>query len=84
MKPVALIERALRNSSKTRDTILDPFAGSGSTVIACEALGRSARVIELDPAYCDVIVRRWQTYAGMPAVSEASGLSFAEAEARHG
>ncbi len=84
MKPVALIERALRNSSKSRDTILDPFAGSGSTVIVCEALERAARAIEIDPAYCDVIVRRWQTYTGMPAVSETSGLTFAEAEAQDG
>lgn len=84
MKPVALIERSLRNSSKSRDTILDPFSGSGSTVIACEALERAARAIEIDPAYCDVIIRRWQTYTGMPAISEASGRSFADAEAQDG
>ena len=60
MKPVALVERAIRNSSKSRDIVLDPFGGSGSTLIACEKAGRQARLVELDPKYCDVIVRRWQ------------------------
>src|ERR1051326_5636841 len=55
MKPVELIERALRNSSQPRDVVLDAFGGSGSTVIACEKMGRLARVVELDPIYCDVI-----------------------------
>jgi DNA modification methylase len=64
MKPVELVERALRNSSKSRDTILDPFGGSGTTIIACEKAGRQARVIELDPKYCDVIIRRWQGFGG--------------------
>ena len=62
-----MVERAIRNSSKTRDTILDPFAGSGTTVIACEKTGRQARVIELDPKYCDVIVRRWEAFTGRQA-----------------
>ena len=64
MKPVALVERAIRNSSKSRDIVLDPFGGSGSTLIACEKAGRQARLIELDPRYCDVIVRRWQELTG--------------------
>ena len=64
MKPVALVERAIRNSSKTRDIVLDPFGGSGSTLIACEKAGRQARLVELDPKYCDVIVRRWQECSG--------------------
>ena len=64
MKPVALVERAIRNSSKSRDIVLDPFGGSGSTLIACEKTGRQARLIELDPRYCDVIVRRWQEWTG--------------------
>ena len=64
MKPVALVERAIRNSSKTRDIVLDPFGGSGSTLIACEKAGRQARLVELDPKYCDVIVQRWQDWAG--------------------
>ena len=64
MKPVELVERALRNSSKSRDTVLDPFGGSGTTLIACERTGRQARLIELEPKYCDVIIRRWQEYSG--------------------
>jgi DNA modification methylase len=64
MKPVELVERALRNSSKSRDTILDPFGGSGTTVIACEKAGRHARVIEMEPKYCDVIIRRWEEFTG--------------------
>jgi hypothetical protein len=60
MKPVELVERALRNSSKSRDIVLDPFDGSGTSLIACERTGRQARLIELDPRYCDVIVGRWQ------------------------
>ena len=67
MKPVELVERAIRNSSKGRDTVLDPFGGSGSTLIACEKSGRQARVIELEPKYCDVIVARWQEFTGKQA-----------------
>jgi len=73
MKPVELVERALRNSSKTRDTILDPFGGSGTTLIACQKSGRQARVIELDPKYCDVAVRRWQDFTGGVARHEETG-----------
>lgn len=78
MKPVELIERALRNSSKSRDTVLDPFAGSGSTLIACERTDRQARVIELEPRYCDVIVRRWEEHTGKLATLEADGRPFKE------
>jgi hypothetical protein len=53
MKPVAPVERAIRNSSKSRDVVLDPFGGSGSTLIACEKTGRQARLVELDPKYCE-------------------------------
>jgi DNA modification methylase len=77
MKPVELVQRALRNSSKTRDTILDPFGGSGTTLISCEKTGRQARVIELDPKYCDVIVRRWEEWTGEMAINEATGRTFA-------
>jgi DNA modification methylase len=70
MKPVELVERAIRNSSKSRDTILDPFGGSGTTIIACEKAGRQARVIEIDPKYCDVIVRRWEAFTGGQARRE--------------
>ena len=58
MKPVALAERAIRNSSKSRDIVLDPFGGSGSTLIACERTGRHTRLIELDPKYVDTIILR--------------------------
>jgi DNA modification methylase len=75
MKPGALVERAIRNSSKTRDTVLNPFAGSGTTLMAAEATGRTAALVELDPAYCDVIVRRWQEGTGGTAVRE-DGTGF--------
>ena len=78
MKPVALVERAVRNSSKTRDIVLDPFGGSGSTLIACEKAGRQARLVELDPKYCDVIVQRWQDWAGGTAVLNENRRSFGE------
>jgi DNA modification methylase len=77
-KPVELIERAIRNSSKSRDTVLDPFAGSGSTLIACEKTGRQARLIELDPKYCDVIIRRFEDLSGKRAVLASDGRGFAE------
>ena len=76
MKPVELVERALRNSSKTRDTVLDPFGGSGTTMIACEKTGRQARLIELEPRYCDVTIRRWQEYTGDVARHASSGRAF--------
>jgi len=78
MKPVELIERAIRNSSKSRDTILDPFGGSGSTLIACEKSGRQGRMIELEPKYCDVAILRWQEFTGRQAVLEGDGRSFDE------
>jgi DNA modification methylase len=56
--------------------VFDPFGGSGSTLIACEATGRQARLIELDPRYVDVIVRRWQDYTGRKAVLENDGREF--------
>ncbi len=78
MKPVELVERAVRNSSKTRDLVLDPFGGSGSTLIACEKAGRRARLIEMDPKYVDVIVRRWQEWTGKEA-TRADGARFSAA-----
>jgi DNA modification methylase len=62
MKPVGLIAAQLRNSSRRDDLVLDPFAGSGSTLIACEELGRRCYAIEIDPRYCDLIRRRYQKY----------------------
>lgn len=67
-KPVALPEEAINNSSKGKDIVLDLFGGSGSTMIACEKLGRHARLMELDPKYCDVIVKRWEDFTGKKAV----------------
>ena len=78
MKPVELVERAIRNSSKGRDTVLDPFGGSGTTLIACEKTGRQARLIELEPKYCDVIIRRWQEFSGKEAALADGGQSFRE------
>ena len=84
MKPVALVERAIRNSSKTRDTILDPFGGSGTTLMAAEATGRRAALVELDPGYCDVIVQRWQEGTGGTATLAGDGALFAEVAAKRG
>lgn len=67
MKPVALVERAIRNSSKSRDIVLDPFGGSGTTMIAAERAGRRSRLLELDARYIDVIVQRWQEVSGQQA-----------------
>jgi DNA modification methylase len=78
MKPVTLVERAIRNSSRRGSIILDPFAGSGTTLIACHDTNRHARLIELDPRYCDVILRRWQVHTGGKAMLADTGMSFDE------
>ena len=70
MKPVELVSQAISNSSNPGDIIFDPFAGSGSTLIACEKLGRYARVIEIDPKYCDVIIKRWEEFTNKTAILE--------------
>ena len=80
MKPVALVERAINNSSKTRDIVFDCFGGSGTTMIACEKTGRSARLIELEPKYCDVIVRRWQEFSGKQATLNGTKKTFSAVE----
>jgi DNA modification methylase len=72
MKPVELVERAIRNSSRPGNVVLDPFGGSGTTLIAAEKSGRVARLIELDPKYVDVIVRRWEDFTGQTAIREAA------------
>jgi DNA modification methylase len=76
MKPVELVERAIRNSSRPGNAVLDPFGGSGTTLIAAEKSGRLARLIELDPKYVDVIVRRWQDWTGKQATRESDGALF--------
>lgn len=82
-KPVGLPERAVNNSSKAGDYILDLFGGSGSTLIACEKIGRIGRLMELDPKYCDVIVKRWQDFTGKQAVLESDGSMFPSIKADH-
>jgi len=76
-KPVALSERALGNHKKAQN-ILDLFGGSGSTLIGCEKMGRKAFVMELDPKYCDVIVKRWQDYTGNQAILQENSITFNE------
>ena len=71
-----LVERAIRNSSRPGNVVLDPFGGSGTTLIAAEKSGRVARLIELDPKYVDVIVRRWENFTGQQAIREADDTSF--------
>lgn len=77
-KPVELVEKAIENSSKKGDAVIDCFGGSGTTLIAAEKNGRVARIMELDPKYCDVIVQRWQDFTGKTATLEADGRSFEE------
>ena len=84
MKPVALVERAIRNSSKSRDTVLDPFGGSGSTLIACEKTGRQARLTELDPRYVDTMILRWQEFSGGAATLDDGGGSFEQVRPERG
>jgi DNA modification methylase len=77
-KPVALVERAINNSSKGEDIVLDLFGGSGSTLIACEKLNRINYTMELDPMFCDVIIQRWQNFTGKEAIHEQSGKRYNE------
>jgi DNA modification methylase len=81
VKPLALICDILLDASARGDIIADPFAGSGTSVIAAEKLGRKARGIELDPLYCDTIIRRWQNWTGENAVRVSDGMTFAALEA---
>jgi len=80
VKPVELVEYCL-GSHKNKKLILDLFGGSGSTLIACEKTGRNARLMELDPKYCDVIIKRWQEFTGKQAILEADGRLFGDLEA---
>jgi len=81
VKPVSLIADALLDASRRGDIVLDPFAGSGSTMIAAEKIGRRARCIEIDAIYVDAAVRRWQRWTGEDARLEADGRTFSEVEA---
>jgi len=84
VKPAALIADAIRDCSRRGEIVLDGFGGSGSTLIAAEKTGRSARLVEYDPIYCDTIVRRWEMLTGKRATLAASGARFEDvAEQRH-
>jgi DNA modification methylase len=80
VKPVALVADAIKDCSKRNSIVLDPFVGSGTTVIAAERTGRRARAIEIDPAYVDVAVKRWQTFTGKSATLAATGQTYKEVE----
>jgi DNA modification methylase len=75
-KPVAVPQHAIEKSSRNNQIVLDLFGGSGSTLIACEKTNRHARLMELDPKYCDVIVKRWQDFTGQQAVHAETGEAF--------
>jgi 16S rRNA G966 N2-methylase RsmD len=78
VKPVALVADAIKDCSRRNGLVLDPFAGSGTVLIAAERIGRKARALEIDPHYVDVAVKRWQHYTGKDAVLSASGKTFEE------
>ena len=82
VKPVALVADAMRDCSRRGDIILDPFMGSGTTIVAAESVGRIAYGIELDPLYVDVAIRRWQKFTGRDAILERTGETFDELAAR--
>lgn len=82
MKPVDLVADALLRSSSEGDPLVELFGGAGSTRIACHKHARVARVMELDPVYCDVIVSRWQSYTGARAVRAGDGAAFDDLELR--
>jgi DNA modification methylase len=77
-KPVSLIADAIRDCSRRRDIVLDTFAGSGTTIMAAERVGRRAYAMELEPRYVDVAIRRWQTFTGKDAVCAETGRTFEE------
>ena len=79
MKPVELVENAIGHASNVGGLVLDLFGGSGTTAIACEKTARNCRMMELDPKYCDVIVKRWQDFTGKTAVLESTGEPFPQA-----
>lgn len=83
-KPVQLVADALLDASGRGEVVLEPFCGSGSTLIAAERTGRRCRAIELDPLYCDLTIRRWQRHSGQAAVRESDGASFGALEAEAG
>jgi DNA modification methylase len=83
-KPVAMIIDAIKDCSRGKGIILDPFSGSGTTIIACQRTRRVARAMELDPAYVDLAVRRWEALTGKLALHQESGLTLDELAATRG
>ena len=77
-KPVSLGVEAIEKTTRSGASVLDLFGGSGSTLIACEKTGRNARLVELDPLYVDVIIKRWQAFTGQEAVNEESNKTYNE------
>ena len=75
-KPVALATHAINSCTEPGDIVLDLFGGSGSTLIACEKTGHLCRMMELDPHYVDIIVKRWQDFTGKQAVHAVTGEPF--------
>jgi DNA modification methylase len=82
VKPVALVADALLDCSARGDIVLDPFVGSGSTLIAAERVGRICYGMEIDPIYVDTTIRRWQRHTGEVAIHADSGASFSQIEGR--
>jgi DNA modification methylase len=78
VKPVVLVADAIKDCSRRKDIVFDPFVGSGTTIIAAEKTGRFARGIEIDPAYVDVAIRRWQTLTGGTAIHAATNRTFSD------
>jgi len=78
VKPVALVVDAIKDCSRRNEIVLDPFSGSGTTIVAAERSGRRARAIEIDPAYVDVAIRRWQTLTGKAAIHAETGIAFGD------
>jgi DNA modification methylase len=83
-KPVALVADAMRDCTRRRDVILDTFSGSGTTIMAAERIGRRAYVMDVEPRYADVAVRRWQAFTGKDAVDAESGKTFDQLAERAG
>jgi len=84
VKPVGLVADLIRDCSRRNGIVLDPFGGSGTTILAAERAGRVARVIELDPLYVDVAIRRWEASTSIPARHSESGLTFTETAVKRG
>jgi site-specific DNA-methyltransferase (adenine-specific) len=78
MKPVELVQHGLNTAGNSGDIVIDLFGGSGSTLIGCEKIGRKARLMELDPIYCDVIVKRWENFTGKKAINSDTGKTLDE------